>query len=102
MAGFNITTVMVYLELNGTPMEIMGEANVKEVFVAGMGKPALYIILNNPVTIMDRSSFRENMPREDVPVVGSPMMLDKEQRVIKRPREVEDGEDEPLIFKHMK
>ena len=29
-------------------------------------------------------------------------MLDEEQRMMKRPREVEDEEDEHLIFKHMK
>ena len=42
------------------------------------------------------------MPREDMPVVGSPMVLDEEQRMMKRPREVEDEEGKPLIFKHMK
>ena len=78
MAGFDVTTVMVYLELNGTPMEIMGKANVKEVFVAGMGKPALYITLNDPVTMKDGSSSGKDMPREDMPVVGSPMVLDEE------------------------
>ena len=83
-------------------MEIMGKANMKEVFVAGMGKPTLHITLNDPVTIKDGLSFEKDMPREDVPVVGSPMVLDEEQRMMKRRREVEDEEDEPLIFKHIK
>ena len=105
LIGFDVTTVMACLELNGTPMEIMGQTKVKEVFVAGIEKPALHIMLNDPVTTKDGSSFGENSPIEDVPMVGSPMVLDEEQwmeRTMKRPREVEDEEDEPLILKHRK
>ena len=59
MARFDVTTVMLCFELNGTSMEIMGQAKVKEVFVAGMGKPALHVTLNEPVTMKDGPSLEE-------------------------------------------
>ena len=36
---------------------------------------------------------------------GSPMVIDevlREERGVKRPREAQDEDDEPLVFKHMK
>ena len=59
-------------------METVGQAKLKEVFVAGMEKPTLHISLNDPVTMKDGSSFGEDLPREDVPMVGSLMVLDEE------------------------
>ena len=105
MAGLDVTTVMVCFELDATPVEIMGQAKMKEVFVVGMEKPALHITLNDLVTIKEGSTFGEASLRGDVLIIGSPMVLDEEQqieRMKKRPRELEDEEDEPLIFEHMK
>lgn len=73
-----MTTMMVCFELNGTPIEIIGQAKVKEVFVTNMGKPALYITLNDPITMKKGSTFGEYSLRGDVPMVGSPMVLNEE------------------------
>lgn len=60
-------------------MEIMDQAQVKEVFVVGRERPALHIIMNNPVTTKDGSYFGEDSPREDLLMAGgSPMVFDEE------------------------
>lgn len=110
MGRFNVATMMVCFELNGTPMEIMDQAKVKEVFVAGIGKLALHVTLDEPVATKDGPSLEERTkkgsPREDVSMIGgSVMVLDEEQRLeqrMKRPREVKDKNNGPLIFKHRK
>ena len=84
-------------------MEIMGQARIKEVSIAGVGKTALYIMLNELVTMKDGPSFegmmKEDSLREDLPMIGgSPMVLDEEQLMeprMKRPQKAEDEEDRP-------
>ena len=60
-------------------MEIMGQTKVKEMFMADMEKTALYITLNDLVTTKDGSTFGEESPRGDVPMVVTPIVLNEEQ-----------------------
>ena len=102
-----MTTVMVCFELNGTIIYgYNGSSQVKDVSVAGMGNPALHVTLNELVTTKDGPSFEEkDLQREDLLMIGSPMLLDKEQRLeqrMKRLKEAEDEDNGPFIFEHMK
>ena len=110
MAGLGVPTIMVCIEINETPMEIMGQANVVEVFVTGMEESAFHITIEKPSIMKNGSSFgemaKEDLPKEEVPILeGSPMLLDKgkhlKQRMTKV-REDEDEDDGPLSFKHLK
>lgn len=108
MAGFDVTIVVVYFNMNGTPMEVRDQANVKEVFVTDMERPALHTALNGPIVKRFEPSLEEMMnedsTKEDMPMIrASLMVMDEEEQLerrIKRSREEEDYDEGPLILDH--
>ena len=110
MAETKEATVVICFEMDGVSMEMTGQAFIVEKSGKNMRRPFLHLTLERPtieevgspveMIIIDDSSDDDLKTTE-----GSPMAVDDDGelgRGLKRQREEDSDDEDPLIFKHMK
>ena len=94
--------------MNGIQMEVMGQGCVKEIFIIGMEKLALYVTLDEPVVEEieppSKEVMIEDLSKGNLLITeGRPTLLDDEQYLehrLKRSREGEDDVEGPNLYAH--
>ena len=108
MTATKEATVLICFDMNGSKMEMTGRAFIIEEFVRGMEKPFMRITLEKPtieeVEPPPEIIIIEDSSEEDLKTTGgSPMMIDGESKQgMKRRREADSDDENPLVFRHMK
>lgn len=110
VASSTTTMVLVYFKIDGVPMEMRRSVQAEEIFVQGDDKPALIVAMKKPtiekVELPPEEVALEDLSKGNLPIVGgSPMVIDEVQRHdhgVKRPKEAQDEDGQPMVFKRMK